>query len=120
MVQALPGNIYDNQELLMDISNTSLNLLVGADLKIISVYGGVGYSMSKTNLKLKGNYPIPDDNLVVDDLNPYEDPIDMDIKNNQLRLNAGLRIKMAVVTLHFDYTYADYSMATAGLGIAFR
>jgi hypothetical protein len=40
--------------------------------------------------------------------------------SKDLRLNAGMRIKLAVLTIHFDYTKANYSVFTAGLGISFR
>ena len=49
------------------------------------------------------------------------DPIDMEIKNQdggvtKPRLNAGIRFKLAIVTIHFDYSWANYSVFTAGLG----
>ncbi|MFC2105012.1 DUF6588 family protein, partial [Bacteroidota bacterium] len=127
-----PG-FYDNQELLLDVSNITANLLVSGDFKVICIYGGVGISSSTANLKLKGNYPFPkfvDENLMSDQLQITEetaltDPIDITIKSSdgsvtKPRFNAGLRFKFAVVTIHFDYTYANYSIASAGLGISFR
>jgi hypothetical protein len=53
------------------------------------------------------------------------DPIDMEIKNQdgsvtKPRFNAGVRFKMAIVTIHFDYSWANYSVFTAGLGFSFR
>ena len=115
--------MYDNQELIMDISNTTANLLVSANLPVICVYGGVGFSASNSNVMFKGNYPmvaLQGNTFVVDESTAKKDPIDMTIKSNDVRLNAGFRIKMAVVTLHFDYTYANYSIATAGLGVSLR
>lgn len=115
--------MYDDQQLVMDISNTTANLLISADLPVICIYGGVGFSSSKTNLMLNGNYPMVElqgTTFAVDESTAKKDPIDMTIKSNDIRLNAGFRIKMAVVTLHFDYTYANYSIATAGLGVALR
>jgi hypothetical protein len=45
----------------------------------------------------------------------------IDIKNfSGLRANIGLRIKLAVVTIHADYTRAQYNVVSAGLGISFR
>ena len=45
----------------------------------------------------------------------------MDIKSfSGLRANIGFRIKLAVVTIHFDYTKAQYNVLTAGLGLSFR
>lgn len=115
--------MYDNQLLLMDISNITGNLLVSANLPVICIYGGVGVSASQTNLSLAGTYPMVElqgTSFVVDESTAVEDPIDMKIKSTDVRLNAGFRIKMAVVTLHFDYTYANYSIATAGLGVSLR
>jgi hypothetical protein len=121
-------NYYDNQQMLLDISNTTVNLLLSADLKVVCFYGGVGISSTKTNLKLEGNYPFPElqtGGVIVSNETAIKDPIDITIKSNdgsvtKPRLNAGIRFKMAVVTFHFDYTYANYSIASAGLGISFR
>jgi hypothetical protein len=45
----------------------------------------------------------------------------MDIENfSGLRANVGFRIKLAVVTIHADYTRAQYNVLTTGLGISFR
>lgn len=123
---------YSNQELLLDISNFTANILVSGDFKIICLYGGVGISTTKTNLKLNGNYPFPKINssnnsyqVVIDESTALSDPIDMTIKSSdgsalKPRFNAGFRLKFAVVTINFDYTYANYSVASAGLGISFR
>ena len=115
--------IYNDQQLQMGISNTTANLLVSANLPVIVVYGGVGVSATSTQLKLAGTYPFVSTNgtlLEINEDTDVTDPIDMKIKSTDVRLNAGFRIKMAVVTIHFDYTYANYSIATAGLGVALR
>jgi hypothetical protein len=130
VIESFDPNYWSNQEMQLDVSNITANLLVSGDFKIICIYGGVGISSSKANLKLIGNYPIPyveNNNIIVSDQNTDEhrDPIDIEIENNdgsvtQPRFNAGFRLKFAVVTLNFDYTYANYSVASAGLGISFR
>jgi len=91
---------------------------------------GVGISSSTTNLQLNGNYPFPavdptSGQVTVTQGSALSDPVDISIKSKdgsvtKPRFNAGFRLKFAVVTLHFDYTYADYSIATAGLGITLR
>ena len=112
---------YDDQQLIMDISNTTANLLVSANLPIISLYGGIGMSKTKTNLRMEGAFPFAELNESDEmELVKLNDPVDMEIKNTDLRLNAGVRLKMAVITLHFDYTYANYSIATAGIGVSLR
>jgi len=129
VIPSFDPNYYSNQEMLLDISNITANILVSGDFKIICIYGGVGISNSKANLKLSGNYPIPyveDTEVKVSDENLDNiDPIDISIETSDgsvidPRFNAGFRLKFAVVTINFDYTYADYSVASAGLGISFR
>ena len=126
---------WDDQRFGMVAQGHTANFLIGANLPVVAFYGGVGIATSKVNMKLGGYYPVPTVN-VDDPLNPYSevndasaalglDPIDIEIKNSDgsimaPRLNAGIRFKFAVITMHFDYTWANYSVATAGLGVTFR
>jgi len=121
--------LYDDQELLLNVSNFTVNILVSGDFKIINIYGGVGISNSTSQLQLNGYYPFPEaqgiNNVIVTDARALKDPIDITIKSSdgsatKPRFNAGFRLKFAVVTINFDYTYANYSVASAGLGISFR
>ncbi|MGM0550196.1 MAG: DUF6588 family protein [Bacteroidota bacterium] len=117
---------YDDQQMELEVRSFTANMIVSANLPVVSFYGAVGIARTKTNLALTGNYPVPELNeekeVVLVDI---RDPFSIDIENNdgsatKPRFNAGMRFKFAVVTLHFDYTYANYSVATAGLGISFR
>jgi hypothetical protein len=74
------------------------NLLISADLPIVCFYGGVGFAVTKTNLKLEGNYPTIIINNASPTVNAIKDPIDIKIKNQdggvtKPRLNAGMRLK---------------------------
>lgn len=126
-----PDVVFDNQRFDISVKSFTANVLVSADIPVITFYGGLGISSTKTNLQFKGYYPIPD----VDDTTGEvyisnesiggKDPLNIEIKHKSgssvlPRLNAGFKLKMAVVTLHADYTYSDYSVVTAGLGISFR
>jgi hypothetical protein len=45
----------------------------------------------------------------------------INIKNlSGLRANLGLRVKLAVLTIHADYTRALYNVFSFGVGISFR
>jgi hypothetical protein len=129
---------FDNQNFDVVTQGHTANALVSANLPVVCFYGGVGVSITQTNLKLNGYYPMPTiitdptdpdfDPLltpVVRDQDALKDPIDIEIKNQdggttKPRLNAGIRFKFAVITLHVDYTWANYSVATAGLGVSIR
>ena len=125
---------FDNQKLDLTFTSYTANLVASANLPIICVYAGVGISSTSTDLQLKGNYPIlavetdltnPNrGKKVIRDSEVIKDPIDMSIDNVEgatlPRYNIGARLKFAVVTFHVDYTYANYSMVTAGIGISLR
>ncbi len=119
---------WDDQFLDLDISGWTVNLIASQSIPIITVYEGIGYSSSLVDLALRGHYPI---NSVVTEEGPdfgkttytaVENPIDdMQFENyKNLRLNLGLRIKLGLLTLHYDFTRTLYSTHTAGIGISFR
>jgi hypothetical protein len=108
----------------MQVSHTA-NLLVSANLPVVCFYGGIGFVATKTNLKLEGDYPVVYIDGVTPSVQAMVDPIDMEIKNQdggvtKPRFNVGVRFKLAVVTLHFDYSWANFNVLTGGLGISIR
>lgn len=124
---ANPPN-FNDQFLKMDVSGWTVNLIASQSIPIITVYEGIGYANSLVDLALTGKYPI--NTLVTEEGDDFgkttyvvaEDPIEgLEFENfRNLRLNAGLRIKLGVLTLHYDFTRTLYSTHTAGIGISFR
>lgn len=130
-VEENPSAIYDNQEMQLTAGNITGSVLASFDFPVIAIYAGAGFSHTNTSLKLAGNYPIPSSvatsgpNAGKVILTSQANPLDLEFNNTdgsktKPRLNGGIRFKFAIITLHFDYTYANYSVATAGLGISFR
>jgi hypothetical protein len=117
---------WDNQYMKVWVKSQTLNLLFAADLKVVTFYGGLGIVNTKTNLKMEGAFPtVTLDSALEPVVVAITDPLEMNIKNQdgsvtKPRLNAGIRFKLAIVTLHFDYSWANYSVLTAGLGFSFR
>ncbi|MFO7656072.1 MAG: DUF6588 family protein [Bacteroidales bacterium] len=117
---------FTSQAMDMTVTSFTGNLLVSVNLPVISFYGGAGFANTNTSIGLKGYYPIPDATGTVTNASVGEpDPISMDIINNdgsptKPRFNIGLRLKLGIITIHGDYTKANYSNVTAGLGISFR
>lgn len=123
---------FDDQHMLLNIKSFTMSILVSADLPVVCFYGGLGFASTNTELKLEGNYPTPTPYLqgteviaAVTNESVVTDPVSITIKSKsggttKPRINAGMRIKMGVVTIHGDYTYSNYSIVSAGLGISFR
>ncbi len=126
---------WTTQNMDMKFQSHTASLLVGASLPVVSFYGGAGISITKTNLALKGDFPVPsiitdigDPNfgeVVVTDNSFVTDPFNIEVANQdggiaKPRFNIGVLFKFTVITFQIDYTWANYSVATAGLGISFR
>ena len=118
---------WEDQYMKLWVRSQTANLLLAADLKVVTFYGGVGFVTTKTNLKLEGDFPMVQFSQT--DLEPQviamTDPLEMEITNQdggitKPRFNAGVRFKLAIVTIHFDYSWANYSVLTGGLGFSFR
>ena len=123
----LSDDYFGGQRMGLEVTSLTANLLVSANLPVICFYGGMGIANTKTTLGLDGYYPIP--TLVntiptVNESSAAEIP-SIEIINNEgsptkPRFNIGLRLKLGPITIHGDYTKANYSNVTAGLGISFR
>ncbi|MEI6050696.1 MAG: DUF6588 family protein, partial [Bacteroidota bacterium] len=126
------GVSFNDQNLNINITALNVSAIASLNLPVITFYGGIGYCKTKTEMEFSGNFPTPV--LVTPALPavPYPeynntgikknaDFPDMDIENfSGMRANIGFRIKLAVITIHADYTRAQYNVVSAGLGISFR
>lgn len=119
---------FDDQNLDITISGLNLSAIASLNLPVITFYGGLGYSKTKTEMILNGNFPTPawDDTQNRIEYNntgvktSAQFPA-MEIENfSGLRANIGFRVKLAVLTIHADYTRAQYNVLSAGLGISVR
>jgi hypothetical protein len=120
--------LFNSQNLKVSVQALNISAIASLDLKVITFYGGLGYCKTKTIMELSGNFPTPTPVATA----PYvqynnngvikgTDFPNLDIENfSGLRANVGFRIKLAIVTLHFDYTRAQYNVLTTGLGFSFR
>jgi hypothetical protein len=126
-----PLTDFSDQRLTATVEALNISAIASINLPVISFYGGLGYSKTRTLVELSGNFPTP---TLVEPVAaaPYAEYNDtgvktgadfdnIDIRNfSGLRANIGFRIKLAVITIHCDYTRAQYNVISTGLGISFR
>lgn len=106
--------IKSNQTLEFNASGFTSKLLISKSIPVLTVYAGVGYNKSTTEVAFKGTYDIPNVGVGI------TDPLDLDFTNSGFNANIGLRIKLSVIAFHFDYALGKYSVFNAGVGINFR
>ena len=50
----------------------------------------------------------------------FVDPIDVSTSITTPKVTAGFRLKLAIFTIHADYSYAKYPYMSVGIGFIFR
>ncbi len=102
---------------IFEMNATTFQGIISKKFSVITFYGGLGYNLAKSNLAMKGSYDINNNGKS----EPNEvDPLDLKFAASGLRTTAGFRLKLAVFTLHADYTLQKYKCLTVGFGIAVR
>ena len=99
----------------LDVSATTVNLILSKKLLMFTPYLGLGYNSTKTTFNVEGNYNVAGLPIDVSDLTK----IDFESKNN-FRANIGFRFNIAVLALQANYTFSEYPTATLGAGISLR
>ena len=99
----------------LDISATTINLILSKKLLMFTPYVGLGYNSTKTMFKVHENYDIAGLTINVAELTK----IDFESKNN-FRANIGFRFNITVIALQANYTFSEYPTATLGVGVSLR
>ena len=119
---------FSDQSVIVDVAAWNVSLIGSVDIPIVSGYAGIGYSKTSTKMNIEGYIPLPtvDPDIstiypVYTDAGVVEEVEGINIENySGIRINVGGRLKFGVFTIHAGYTYANYNVLTAGLGISFR
>lgn len=113
---SLETNVYIDKDLdqrvTMEANSFMAQAVVSKKLSIFTPYVGLGYASNNVNFKMLGNFDTETGTLT--------DPIDFDYEGSGFRANAGLRIKLAILTITGEYAFQEYDTYTVGIGFTFR
>lgn len=111
------GNFSAKGESIFKVNSTTFQALISKKISVLTPYVGLGFNSVKSQMDLS-------DVVVTANSGGFSDEVrfgNIDYEGSgSARLTAGLRLKLAVITFHFDYTVQKYSMLTAGFGINVR
>jgi len=106
-----------SQHAVFEANAMTIQGLISKKFSVLTLYGGLGYNVANTNLALKGEYDVNGD----DEISANEkDPIGLRSEASGFRGTAGLRLKLAVLTFHADYTLQEYNCLSVGVGLSVR
>lgn len=107
----------ENRKGVFTISATTIEGVISKKISVITFYGGLGYNIAKSNVAVDGWWDFDDDkNQDSQEVNP----VDLDYSASGFKMTGGFRLKLAVFTLHADYTLQKYQAFTVGFGINVR
>ncbi|MEQ9423563.1 MAG: hypothetical protein RJQ09_04035 [Cyclobacteriaceae bacterium] len=111
-----------------NVNSFTMQALVSKKLSVLTLYSGLGFNSTSSNLAMKGTYVIEGTTEVttsngtetVDSSYDIIDPIDLDFSSSGPRITFGARLKLFILTLHGAYTIQEYNTLTVGLGFWVR
>lgn len=107
-------NVPDNFSRL-SVKGATLQVLGSKDfVKVLTLFGSVGLNGAFTRVNLNGSYEIESA------LQPIIDPIDFNFTNFSPRATAGIRLKLALLTVDASYTLQKYNTLSFGVGVSVR
>ena len=107
-----------DQKGVFTINATTVQGLISKKFSVLTLYGGLGYNIAKSRIALEGKFDLDDDG---DETGEFEtNPVDLSFAASGPRLTAGMRLKLAILTLHADYTIQKYKCLTVGIGLSVR
>jgi len=113
----------ENQRGEFRMNATTIQGIISKKISVLTLYGGLGYNIAKSSLALKGTWDISEGDSDGDG-DPIDDgevnPLDLKFAASGPRATAGFRLKLAVFTIHADYTLQKYNALTVGFGINVR
>ncbi len=111
----------DNGIMKYSINSYIIQLLISKKISVLTVYGGFGYQILKSNIDILGDYHFDAyDSNGNSKVITIKDPVLIDFKNSGVKLTAGIRLKFGPFFINGDYTLQKYKMATVGFGFSFR
>ena len=121
--ETFPGELTINNGLgTMEASTLTVQALISKKLSILTPYFGIGYNAVSSSFKVDGEFIIEQlRNPITNEAYVMTDPVDFTYDGGSgLRTTLGLRIKLAIITLHADYTIQKYNVFGVGFGLAVR
>ncbi len=117
----------DNGSIEMTSSAWNIQILTSAKLLFFTPYMGLGFQHASTDFKLKGQFPYTQ-YKAIDQNDPSsigkkevvltpKDAVSLNGTTSGFRATFGARFKFLILTIHGDYTFAEYNMATIGVGL---
>ncbi|WP_139135133.1 DUF6588 family protein [Roseivirga sp. 4D4] len=86
--------------------------VISKKILFFTAFAGLGYSNYDIDFNMLGNYTT--------ETTTFTDPVSLTYKDNGIRTNIGVRVKLLFLTITGEYALQEYNTLTAGVGISIR
>jgi hypothetical protein len=113
------ANNFTNQRVEANFSGINTEFIVSKRILVFTPFISLGYNAAKTDLGMKGNYPI------INGVTPsgqrtysvFTDPINIQQTDiNGFRTNIGFQLNLAFFRIYGSYSMAEYNSFNGGIG----
>ena len=105
-----------NQKVELGATAMTAQAIVSKKLAILTVYAAAGYNKSDVTLAAKGDYQMSSGGITT----TITDPVSLSAASSGARLTGGVRLRLAILNIHADYTLQKYPTISAGVGVGLR
>jgi hypothetical protein len=101
-----------------DLKSYTVQAIASLNFPFINIYGGLGYSSGKSNLKMTGTYEGVYSGLATPIV--LTPPSDLSFNAAGFKSTIGARISLGPLKIFGDYTLQEYNTISAGIAISIR
>lgn len=113
-----------DQFLKVKTKTTKFGLVVSKKIAILTLFGGIGQSSSESTIDLVGKYPVitkaTGPGYEITDKGALVDPIALQFESKNICMDAGFRLKIAVLSLFGSINKAQYTSYNVGVSLGVR
>ncbi|SKB29147.1 DUF6588 family protein [Daejeonella lutea] len=114
-----PSGDFSNQRIEAQFSGINSEVIISKRLLVFTPFLSFGYNTAKTDVGLKGNYPIVTGATLLGQptYTVFTDPVN--IKQTDIsgfRTNLGFQLNLAFFRIYGSYSMAEYNAFNAGIG----
>ena len=103
----------------LNVQAMNANIILSRNFLMLTGYASIGYNSATTTFLTGENLPSTD-YFNIGEVN-FDIPIEMVFESkNEFRSNIGVKLTLAVVAIHANYTFSEYPVTTIGVGVSLR
>lgn len=105
----------ENQQIKTEVNTILAQLIVGTRLKIINVFGSVGFISGKSNTDLLGTYRVSNGTFTSEEIT---DPFSINQDISGIRASVGASLKLGFFGLTAEYSIGEFDSASVGINLS--